>query len=157
MYHDKNGEKTCRMCHATLPATRENFYKSAKFVDGFGCYCKRCDNSKRKERYMTKASHNINRLCRHCGKHFYAELTKVKRGMALFCSLSCRAKCISYFINYDNRGENNPNAKLKTEEVNQIKELIKVGESCIDISKKFNVSDSHISNIKSGRVWNYDK
>lgn len=44
--------------------------------------------------------------------------------------------------------------KLTTEEVIQIKTMLKNGEKQIDIANKFNVNSSVISNIKSGRRWN---
>jgi hypothetical protein len=43
--------------------------------------------------------------------------------------------------------------KLSEEQVLQIKEQIRIGDSPVDIAKRFNVSSGLITNIKHGRKW----
>lgn len=50
-------------------------------------------------------------------------------------------------------GENNGNARLKDEEVKEIKSMLKNGEKQTNIAKKFHVSDTAIYNIKKGNRW----
>lgn len=50
-------------------------------------------------------------------------------------------------------GENNPRAKLTSEQVHQIHMLITLGYSNKDISKYFEISRNTISFIKTGRSW----
>lgn len=52
-------------------------------------------------------------------------------------------------------GENNISNKLKETEVLVIKEMLKNGISQSKIAKKFNVSQSTISFINVGKIWNH--
>lgn len=56
-----------------------------------------------------------------------------------------------------NVGEQNPNAKLKDNDIIEIKELINKGLKNIEISKIFGVSSDLISKIKTGKCWRHVK
>jgi group I intron endonuclease len=51
------------------------------------------------------------------------------------------------------RGENNPNAKLKENDVKDIKRRLMNGESVTNIAKAYNVSYNIIRKIKNGKTW----
>jgi hypothetical protein len=51
------------------------------------------------------------------------------------------------------RGEKSNFAKLKTEQVKEIKDRLKAGESAVKIASDYSVSDSCIKEIKAGRSW----
>jgi hypothetical protein len=50
-------------------------------------------------------------------------------------------------------GELNGRAKLMNYQVIEIKRLLAAGERICNISRKFNIPDATIDNIKSGRAW----
>jgi hypothetical protein len=50
-------------------------------------------------------------------------------------------------------GGNIVTSKLSPEDVREIKQLLKNGETCASIGWKYNVSSSNISAIKTGRTW----
>jgi len=53
-------------------------------------------------------------------------------------------------------GENNPFCKLNNEDVLQIKEMLFKGDkNQTEISKLFNISDSTVSQIKTGKAWTH--
>ncbi len=52
------------------------------------------------------------------------------------------------------KGQNHPSAKLKKTDILEIKRLLEMGLTQMEISKQFNVCRSNISHIKSGRNWN---
>ena len=52
-----------------------------------------------------------------------------------------------------NRGENNSNAKLKEDDVRDIKRRLMNGESVTNIAKDYNVSYNIICKIKNGKTW----
>lgn len=55
-------------------------------------------------------------------------------------------------------GENHGRAELKNKEIIQIKKLLKEEKyTQTAIASFFNISDSHISNIKANRTWGYIK
>ena len=56
---------------------------------------------------------------------------------------------------YSVRGEKNHLSKLKADQVEQIKILLKEGRTCIWIAKLFNVHKNTISSIKTGRTWRH--
>lgn len=57
-----------------------------------------------------------------------------------------------------NKGELNPNAKLKEKEVVKIKKMLKAGKCLIkDIAKIYNVDETTISNINTGKLWAFLK
>lgn len=158
MYEDPKGMKICRKCKECKPLTSEFYSSSNRNRDGFLCYCKACDNAKRTERFKTKASHNIHRRCKMCDSFFYAELSRVNKKQGIFCSHSCKAKYQatqenSANFNYDKNGANNPNAKLTAKDINEIREAVNNDERYEDIARKYNISVSHISNIKFKRAW----
>lgn len=94
--------KVCSICREDFPATKEYFSKRSREKDLLNVVCKSCDNSRRRERFKNKSSHNICRTCKYCSKVFYAELCKVKIGRSIFCSVSCKA---TYF-HRKNKDEN---------------------------------------------------
>jgi len=53
------------------------------------------------------------------------------------------------------RGENHRDAKLKKEEVLQIRKFLDFGEKISELAKKYNVSVSTISSIKNYRTWKH--
>jgi hypothetical protein len=55
------------------------------------------------------------------------------------------------------RGHNNPSAKLKPEDVKQIKQLLKNDYTLIKIAKIFNVGTSTVSRIKNEKSWKHIK
>lgn len=46
-------------------------------------------------------------------------------------------------------------SKLSPEQVNQIRDALKNGESTVELAKQFNVSPSTISNIRYNRIWRH--
>lgn len=50
-------------------------------------------------------------------------------------------------------GESAPNAKLKLEQVLEIKKLLDLGVTCVRISRDFGVSKSTVAAIKRGQNW----
>ncbi len=54
---------------------------------------------------------------------------------------------------HQNRGENNPRAKLTTDDVRVVREMIQAGVARRDISVHMGVSRSTIAQIASGRRW----
>ena len=55
------------------------------------------------------------------------------------------------------RGEAHHQSKLNWKLVKEIRERIKQGESCLSISKDYNVSNVSIINIKIGKTWDTQK
>ena len=55
------------------------------------------------------------------------------------------------------KGENHGRAKLSAEDVISIKSLLLKGETNISIAKKFGISTTVISYIKSGKIWRHIK
>ena len=53
------------------------------------------------------------------------------------------------------KGEKHPGAKLKEDDVLEIRILFGFGFTCNELAKRFNVGSSAISSIKSGRKWKY--
>lgn len=53
----------------------------------------------------------------------------------------------------DNRGENNPHAKLRRAEIEIILSMVYGGEVQQSIGDLFGVSQHHVSRIKAGRSW----
>lgn len=51
------------------------------------------------------------------------------------------------------RGEKNGNARLKEEDVIEIKKYLNKGVSVKELSEQFGVSKNHICNIKNGKKW----
>lgn len=51
------------------------------------------------------------------------------------------------------KGENNPKAKLTETKVAEIKRKLKEGQKITSLSQEFNVSNSTIKSIKTGRTW----
>lgn len=148
-------DKMCNACETIYPLNSDNFYRSSRSPDGFYYRCKTCDDANRKQRYESKSSHNINRICKNCEKFFYAELCRVKKGRSKFCGMRCKA---SYFrkinkLKLCNKGSRNPNSRLTESDVIEIRSALKNNESVIDIRNKYNISASHIANIKAGRIW----
>jgi group I intron endonuclease len=58
-------------------------------------------------------------------------------------------------ISKTKRGENNPNAKLTTEDVVKIKQLLGEGVSQTKLSKIYGVNYNVINNIRMGRTWKH--
>lgn len=54
-------------------------------------------------------------------------------------------------------GEKHHNSKLNWTLVNEIRQRAQNGESCLSISKDYNVSNVSIINIKIGKTWNTQK
>ena len=54
-----------------------------------------------------------------------------------------------------NKGSKHWKAKLNEKQVIEIQELLKMGVSCIEIAKRFNVSRQCVSNIKFNRIWKH--
>ncbi len=52
-------------------------------------------------------------------------------------------------------GDKHNAAKLKNDQVIEIRDLIKSGAKLTDIAKKYNVHPTTISDIKSGKRWGY--
>lgn len=84
--------KICHICIKELPAIKEYFSKRSREKDLLNVVCKNCDNTRRRERFKNKSSHNICRICKYCSKVFYAEFCKVKIGRSIFCSVSCKIR-----------------------------------------------------------------
>lgn len=53
------------------------------------------------------------------------------------------------------KGENNGRAKLTEKQVIEIKGLLNGGVKIVDITKRFNISQGVVSNIKAGRIWKH--
>lgn len=52
-------------------------------------------------------------------------------------------------------GEKNPMAKFTNNEIEEIRYLIKTGQSLVSIARKYNVNDTTIGRIKHGRTYRY--
>ncbi len=55
------------------------------------------------------------------------------------------------------KGENNPSAKLNEWQVRVIKRCLELGIKQLDLAKIFNVTDTTIANINTGRTWGHIK
>lgn len=64
------------------------------------------------------------------------------------------ADCISKGRKPSQPGATNPNAKLSSDQINEIRKLYVDGCKIIPLAKQFGVSKSQIWNIVSGREWN---
>lgn len=53
------------------------------------------------------------------------------------------------------KGENNPNSLLTEKEVIEIYELIKKGETNIEIANKYNLTHNYIYYLRTGKRWNH--
>jgi group I intron endonuclease len=53
------------------------------------------------------------------------------------------------------RGENNPRAKLKEEDIIDIRNMLKEGKSLRNIAKLYNVSKTTIRDINIGKLWKH--
>ena len=148
-------EKKCGKCKLFFPMNNDYFYNSARSKDTFYHWCKVCDDSVRTERYITKASHHIHRRCKQCNSFFYAELCRVRAGGSIFCNISCKARYQfrGKILAVNNKGSKNPNARLTENDVRAIKTALKDNENMESISNRFNISQSHLYNIKSKRIW----
>ena len=52
-------------------------------------------------------------------------------------------------------GESNKNSILKTNQVVEIKKMLKAGHSVLEISKKFNIQWTHVDSIKKEKLWKH--
>jgi len=59
--------------------------------------------------------------------------------------------------NVNLKGSSNPRAKLTEDDVDEIRHLLSVGVSQVDIASSFNVSTSLISDICTGKKWSHHK
>ena len=54
-----------------------------------------------------------------------------------------------------NRGEYRHNAKLKNEDIHEIRKKLALGITGVRIAKDFGVTDMVINNIKHGKTWKH--
>jgi len=154
-FEDPKGYRYCRRCSELKPLTSEYWFANCGNSEGFLCYCKVCDKAERKRRFQSKESHNIKRICKECEKFFWAELGKINKGEAKFCSQSCARRRSLSQTGINNIGEKNPRARLKETQVVEIKKLLMADTSVNYIAEKFNVSIISIQAIKYGRTWKH--
>ncbi len=150
----------CKKCNVEYPYNAENFHHNYRLVNApyLNKICKICNNSERRARWYTKASHNIPKHCNTCNKMFFKTKADIQRMLRRgykksYCSKSCVKGGKSGSWNGKRSGEGNPNCKLTIFDVKQIKKFLieKLYVRCI--AEKFNVSISTINAIKFNRSW----
>lgn len=103
-------------------------------------YCKKSKCFELEERYMEKYKDTIVNNNKIRTKH-----KKLKRGLK---SVKHKEKFKNMFS-----GKNNPNCKYDMETIIEIKQMINMGLSNVEIGRKFGINANYIQAIRSGKRW----
>lgn len=88
----KNKEfKRCPRCGEFLPLNLNHFWKSSASIDGFHCYCKKCNNKNRNDYYKKNPKRHLNsKFKRLYGINYeeYLEMEKEQNHRCAICGLT---------------------------------------------------------------------